>query len=35
VAFCALEYRADLVILFYEGKPVLGIVVEAQDLKKG
>ncbi len=24
------EYRADLVVLLYEGKPVLGIVVEAQ-----
>jgi hypothetical protein len=24
------EYRADLVVLLYEGKPVLGIVVEVQ-----
>ena len=24
------EYRADLVVLLYDGKPVLGIVVEAQ-----
>jgi hypothetical protein len=32
------EYRADLVVLLYEGKPVLGIVIEVQlqpDADKG